>query len=727
MTRTPRLPFLFPWVLVAACGAETLDDTATDLGYAVDEKNHGGITEACDGVDNNADGIIDEDCGECDFLTTRGTEFWSHNPCTVTGGALGFPLLPLTVGGTTYTTYPDLQSFLQRPSSTLLNLALGQELAAAKLNVAAFNLGQTLYIDANTDGSVDTVSVLVDAAELAYLGTSVSKKTTFHTLLSTFNAIGTSLPLYFDPTCTTPPEICDGLDNDGDGTTDENCGCVEVCDGLDNDDNAHVDDGARDADGDGYGCDDCNDANANVHPGATELANGVDDDCNGGIDETVDVDGDGYSLVAGDCNNNDAAIHPGIAEICNGIDDDCNHQVDEGLTSVWYQDGDGDGQGRADLLIHACSAPAGYVASVGDCDDTNPLVSIGATETCDGLDNDCDGSIDDGLALQTWYTDADGDGYGAGGSPVTTCLTLFGFATNNTDCNDTNVAAFPSAPEACDGVDNNCDGAVDEGTSAVWYLDADGDGEGGTSTSVTECAAPSGFVGSTGDCNDGNAAIHHGVAESCNGVDDNCDGIADEGVSATYYRDADGDGRGSSTVSVSACSQPGGYVTNTADCNDGNAAVFTGAAEVCNGVDDNCSGAVDEGVAYLYFLDADADGYGTSSSTTRACGVPSGYATNPADCNDANASANPAMREVCNGADDNCNGVADDGINHTYYRDADGDTYGDPAVPTAACAAPGGYVDDKTDCNDMSGGVHPGEVEIPDDGTDQNCDGSDAT
>jgi len=106
-----------------------------------------------------------------------------------------------------------------------------------------------------------------------------------------------------------------------------------------------------------------------------------------------------------------------------------------------------------------------------------------------------------------------------------------------------------------------------------------------------------GYTTCNGDCNDNNAAIHPGAAEVCNGIDDDCDGSIDEGLQfSMYYTDADGDSYGDKNdVGVSSCSPVAGKVTNNSDCNDANAAVHPGATELCNGIDDNCSGTTDEG------------------------------------------------------------------------------------------------------------------------------------
>lgn len=724
-----RLPYFLSvsLLLVTACGGDGEDDTSAAPGLAAVAKTYGGPVEMCDGVDNNANGRTDELCGQCDYLVTRGRAFWGRNQCVVDGEATGTPLLPVTVGRTTISTFATLKTFFRRPSSELVNLALGQEIVLAKLNMTAFSLDEVLYIDYDGDGAIDTVSQLVDAADRVYSGTSTAKQTVFRDYLMAFNATGTTLPLYFDPTCALPAEICDGLDNDGDGAADENCGCVEVCDGVDNDADALVDEEGADDDGDGYGCDDCDDADASIHPGAVEIANGIDDDCNGGVDDTADADGDGYTLASGDCVDSNPSIHPGAAEECNGLDDNCDGQVDEGLLTPWYVDADNDGHGTPDLIVTACAASPGLASDAGDCNDANPSVYSGAAEVCNGADDNCDGTADEGLPVLDYYPDTDNDGFGAAGVAIPSCVALIGFATNADDCNDTNPASNPAAAEVCNNADEDCDGAIDEGLSSTWYPDGDGDGEGSGTGGVTTCAPPGGYAPNNTDCDDGNAAIHHGVAELCNGVDDNCDANVDEGITFTYYRDADGDGRGSPSVTTRGCSLPSGYVNNPSDCNDANPAVYQGAPELCNGVDDNCNATADEGVSFLFFRDGDADSYGTASSTVQACSLPVGYSPNPADCDDANAAVNPGVPEVCNGIDDNCIGGVDEGVTGWYYPDTDGDGYGDYSLPTAACTAPSGYLTDKGDCNDRDAAIHNGATEILGDGIDQNCDGSDAT
>ena len=225
------------------------------------------------------------------------------------------------------------------------------------------------------------------------------------------------------------------------------------------------------------------------------------------------------------------------------------------------------------------------------------------------------------------------------------------------------------------------------------------------------------------DCNDNNAAVHPGATELCNGVDDDCDGQVDEGVQLTFYRDLDGDSYGNAAVTTQACSVPAGYVTNSTDCNDNNAAVHPGATEICNGVDDDCDGQVDEGVQLTFYRDLDGDSYGNAAVTTQACSAPAGYVTNNTDCNDNNAAVRPGATELCNGIDDDCDGQVDEGVQLTFYRDLDGDGYGNAAVTAQACSAPAGYVTNNTDCNDSNAAVHPGATELCTNSIDDDCDG----
>ncbi len=252
----------------------------------------------------------------------------------------------------------------------------------------------------------------------------------------------------------------------------------------------------------------------------------------------------------------------------------------------------------------------GYTSCAGDCDDFNPAVNPGAKEICNGVDENCNGLIDEGVTPK-WYADADGDGFGDPGNMLEDCFEIFGYVSNNKDCDDTNAAIFPGAPELCDGIDNNCNKQFDENAKTPWYRDTDGDGFGNPAMSVLACTAPEGYLADKTDCNDGNANIHPGAAELCNGIDDNCNGLIDEGVMATWYADADGDGYGNPAVTALGCVAPTGFVADNTDCHDGKAHINPGMPELCNGLDDNCNGLVDEGVTGGVYV-------GSVSFTTQA-------------------------------------------------------------------------------------------------------------
>ena len=173
----------------------------------------------------------------------------------------------------------------------------------------------------------------------------------------------------------------------------------------------------------------------------------------------------------------------------------------------------------------------GYASWEGDCDDTNAWVSPASAEYCDGLDNDCDGEVDEGPAVdgEVYGPDADGDGFGsrAPADQVQTCEAPEGFVSDVTDCDDADASIHPEVEESCDGVDNNCNGQADEGLGdgLTWYPDADSDGYGDGTAGVQDCDIPSGYVDDGTDCDDTDASIYPGSVEvGGNSVDEDCDG-----------------------------------------------------------------------------------------------------------------------------------------------------------------------------------------------------------
>ena len=355
--------------------------------------------------------------------------------------------------------------------------------------------------------------------------------------------------------------------------------------------------------------------------------------------------------------------------------------------------------------------------------------------------------------------DLDGDGY-------------------SEDCNDQDPGIFPGAAEICDGIDNDCNGLVDDdaGDASDWYLDDDGDGYGDPETSVESCAAVPGYVlnakdcddddarfnpsaiesdcedpndyncdGSVGyadadgdgfaacqDCDDSAEDVNEDAAEVCNDLDDNCNGFVDDADplltgASTWYLDADGDDYGGQRFSEQACEQPDGYVDNDDDCDDLDGDSNPGASEVCDEADNDCDGTVDEDVQDTFYADTDGDGYGDATVTTLACDAPAGFSYNDEDCDDTSALTSPASWEICDDEDNNCDGDVDessalDAI--TWYADLDEDGYGDDSSSLDACDEPSGYVEDGGDCDDGDDGVNPGATEVWYDGVDSDCDGA---
>jgi hypothetical protein len=486
-------------------------------------------------------------------------------------------------------------------------------------------------------------------------------------------------------------------------------GSDEFCDGIDNDCDGSIDEGLTDTyypdlDGDGYGdssrptelCEpregytedhsDCDDSDMFVNPDGVEVCDGVDDDCDGTIDDGVsstyypDIDGDGFGDPAhpreacslpyrhvendDDCDDARPTVNPDGTESCNHMDDDCDGETDEGLLTTYWLDSDRDGYGDPEAATDACMRPPGHVDNDDDCDDSDRMINPDGRELCDGIDNDCDGDIDDGLPGTTYHADADGDGHGDPDTTEEACALPEGFVANATDCDDSDPDINPEASEACNEVDDDCDGVVDEGATTQYWTDADGDGYGDPDASVSACEMPDDAVDNSGDCDDTDAAVNPDADEACNGVDDDCNGVLDDGApTQAFYLDDDGDGAGDPEESVDACAAPEGYVDNSDDCDDADENVFPGADEACNEIDDDCDGEIDEDLTTeTFYADADDDGYGDPATSLEACVAPEGTTDDASDCDDTDDAVNPGATEIENLIDDNCDGEIDEGF-----------------------------------------------------------------
>jgi hypothetical protein len=145
----------------------------------------------------------------------------------------------------------------------------------------------------------------------------------------------------------------------------------------------------------------------------------------------------------------------------------------------------------------------GFTIGDGDCDDRNPGINPEAREVCDEVDNDCDGSIDEGLPRATYYADDDSDGFGDERRSEDECDPIPGCILRGGDCNDTDPTIHDGAAEVCDGLDNDCDGREDEGLpTTTYYEDDDGDTYGWDGSALDSCAPIEGWVTRGGDCDD---------------------------------------------------------------------------------------------------------------------------------------------------------------------------------------------------------------------------------
>ena len=494
--------------------------------------------------------------------------------------------------------------------------------------------------------------------------------------------------------------------------------------------------------------DDCDDNDPNSFPGAEDICDGIDNDCDGIIDNDApewfadtDDDGfgagdavaacempDGHVADATDCDDTNVAVFPGADELCNGIDDDCNTLIDDDPidATLWYVDGDADDFGDPGTVVEACDAPGGnYIDMAGDCLDSENTVYPGADELCDGLDNDCDTLVDE--EPPTWYDDSDGDLFGDFSTAAVQCDPPTESSVQvPDDCDDTNLAVFPGADELCNGIDDDCNDLIDDDPidATPWYVDSDADDFGDPATLVEACDAPGdNYIDMAGDCLDSENTVYPGADEICDGLDNDCDELVDE-EPPEWFADTDDDGFGAGDP-LASCDVPDGHVADATDCDDTNVAVFPGANELCNGIDDDCNELIDDAPidATLWYVDGDADDFGDPATLVEACDAPGGnYIDMAGDCLDSENTVYPGADEICDGLDNDCDELVDEEP-PTWYADNDGDLFGDFTTAAVQCDPPTeNSVQVPDDCDDTLSTVNPDATDICN-GIDDDCNG----
>ncbi len=495
-------------------------------------------------------------------------------------------------------------------------------------------------------------------------------------------------------------EACDGKDNDCDGKTDETFAYLEsvtgkslavgaACDGI-----GVCGGGAVECLPSQFGVTCSSDPNGSKPEALGEKCDDKDNDCDGDTDEGCNVDKDGYctdkmvtegkpaacTKGGGDCQDGNANINPGRPEICNGVDEDCNSKTDE----TFFWDSLDESTGKTTPLgigtlcgLGACAGGNVLCTEDGKAATCSTIVKL-ATESCNDLDDDCDGLTDEGC-------DDDGDDW------CDATMVMSGTPKvcpkGGNDCNDDPKAGgadvHPTQAEACNDIDDGCNGKTDEG--------CDDDNDGWCDADIPLVGTPNVCLKGGNDCNDdpakGGAGIHPTAAEICDDIDQDCNKQIDEGC--------DDDKDGWCDGSIDVVGSPKICTKGKNDCNDEVADIHPNATELCNDIDDNCASATDEG------CDDDGDDWCdvgmVLAGSSKAC--PKGGN----DCNDdpkaGGAAIHPTAAEICDDIDQDCNGAVDEGCDDDKdgWCDAKINVVGSPKICSKG----------KDDYNDEVDTIHP--------------------
>jgi hypothetical protein len=473
---------------------------------------------------------------------------------------------------------------------------------------------------------------------------------------------------------------------------------------------------------------DCNDNNAAINPNTVWYADADGDGFgNVAVTQTACVQPNGFVTNNTDCNDNNALAN---------------------VVTTWYADTDGDGYGNAATSMQNCGQPAGYVANSTDCNDASAAVNPGAVEIFNGIDDNCNNTVDEGFTPINYYLDNDGDG--VGGNTFVLGITSPGpnYVLITGDCNDNSAVMYPGNTETCDNLDNDCDASIDEGLIFLTYFqDSDGDTYGNLSVTLSACSAPQGYVLNSTDCNDQNSAINPGAQDiPGNGIDEDCSGLDAPIVAAQLglyeFTQASGCPVLANTVTTQPANASFSIYTNVGG-------TCTAAANVFNNNTWNTTGTINLNNYNEFSVQADSC-FGLSLTklafthkVSNVNTIPTWHLRSSVD-NFANDIASDSITTnvilndtvTLGAAFANLNQVTfrfyitgistagatwrNDNVSlwgfinsvqpQTFYADTDGDGFGDAANTLLSCTLPAGYSTNNTDCDDSNAQINPNTI-----------------